>query len=163
MKLNLQSFGHLMWRTDSLEKTTMQGKIEGGRRRGWQRMRWLDGITDSIHTSLSYCKGEPPAPGQTLHPSVGKKTPLLETQRGTMTLGPIWCDLGAFNQSWEYLCFFVSFYCIKSYFISHKTAHANPYRYFRWKWTSVLIVTWQMPSLLLTSLFRRCWVLWSSW
>ena len=48
LKLKLQYFGHLMWRTDSLEKTLMLGKIEGGRRRGWQRMRWLDGITDSM-------------------------------------------------------------------------------------------------------------------
>ena len=46
LKLKLQSFGHLMRRTDSLEKTLMLGKIEGRRRRGWQRMRWLDGITD---------------------------------------------------------------------------------------------------------------------
>ena len=46
-------FGHLMWRTDSFEKTLMLGKIEGGRRRGWQRMRWLGGITDSIDMSLS--------------------------------------------------------------------------------------------------------------
>ena len=46
LKLKLQSFGHLMRRTDSLEKTLMQGKIEGWRRRGQQRMRWLDGITD---------------------------------------------------------------------------------------------------------------------
>ena len=46
LKLKLQYFGHLMWRVDSLEKTLMLGKIEGGRRRGWQRMRWLDGITD---------------------------------------------------------------------------------------------------------------------
>ena len=46
-------FGHLMWRTDSLEKTKMLGKIEGRRRRGWQRMKWLDGITDSMHMSLS--------------------------------------------------------------------------------------------------------------
>ena len=46
LKLKLQYFGHLMWRTDSLEKTLMLGKIEGWRRRGWQRMRWLDGITD---------------------------------------------------------------------------------------------------------------------
>ena len=53
LKLKLQYFGHLMRRTDSLEKTLMLGKIEGERRRGWQRMRWLDGITDSIHMSLS--------------------------------------------------------------------------------------------------------------
>ena len=53
LKLKLQSFGHLMWRTDSLEKTLMLGKIEGGRRRGRQRMRWLNGITDSMDMSLS--------------------------------------------------------------------------------------------------------------
>ena len=53
LKLKLQYFGHLMQRTDSLEKTLMLGKIEGRRRRGWQRMRWLDGITDSIDMSLS--------------------------------------------------------------------------------------------------------------
>ena len=53
LKLKLQYFGHLMWRTNSFEKTLMLGKIEDGRRRGWQRMRWLDSITDAMHMSLS--------------------------------------------------------------------------------------------------------------
>ena len=53
LKLKLQYFGHLMQRTDSLDKTLMLGKIEGGRRREWQRMRWLDGITDSMDMSFS--------------------------------------------------------------------------------------------------------------
>ena len=52
LKLKLQYFGHLMRRADSLEKTLMLGKIEGRRRRGWQRMRWLDGITDSMDMGL---------------------------------------------------------------------------------------------------------------
>ena len=53
MTLKLQYFGYLMQRADSLEKTLMLGKIEGGRRRGWQRIRWLDDITDSMGMSLS--------------------------------------------------------------------------------------------------------------
>ena len=53
LKLKLQNFGHLMQRTNSLEKTLTLGKIEGKRRRQWQRMRWLDGITDSMDMNLS--------------------------------------------------------------------------------------------------------------
>ena len=53
LKLKLQYFGHLMWRVDSLKKSLMLGKTEGRRRRGWQRLRWLDGITDSMDMSLS--------------------------------------------------------------------------------------------------------------
>ena len=53
LELKCQYFGHLMWRTDSFKKTLILEKIEGGRRRGWQRMRWLDGITDSMHMRLS--------------------------------------------------------------------------------------------------------------
>ena len=53
LKLKLQSFGHLMRRADSLEKTLKLGKIEGRRRRGWKRMRWLEGITDSMDLNLN--------------------------------------------------------------------------------------------------------------
>ena len=57
LKLKLQYFSHLMWRTNSLEKTLMLGKIEGRRRSGWQRMRWLVGITDRMDMSLSRLRG----------------------------------------------------------------------------------------------------------
>ena len=63
LMLKLQHFGHLMWRTSSLEKTLMLGKIEGRRRRGWQRMRWLDGITDSMDMKFEQTLGDSKAQG----------------------------------------------------------------------------------------------------
>ena len=57
LKLKLQYFGHLMWRADSFKKTLMFEKIEGRRRRGWQRMRWLDGITNTMHMGLGGLRG----------------------------------------------------------------------------------------------------------
>ena len=69
LKLKLQSFGHLMRRTDSLEKTLMLGKIESRRRRGRQRMRWLDGITDSVEFEQALRDGE----GQEMLQSMGSQ------------------------------------------------------------------------------------------
>ena len=71
LKLKLQYFGHLMWRTDSLEKTLMLGKIEGRRTRGWQRMRWLDGITDSMVWASSGRQWRTEKPG--VLPSMGSQ------------------------------------------------------------------------------------------
>ena len=71
LKLKLQYFGHLMWKADSLEKTLMLGKIEGRRRRGWQRTRWLDGITDSMDMSLSKAPGDGEEQGSLVLQSMG--------------------------------------------------------------------------------------------
>ena len=78
LKLNLQYFGHLMGRIDSLEKTLMLGKIEGGRKRGWQRMKWLDGITGSMDMCL--CKLPGVGDGQG---SLACCSPWVRKQSGT--------------------------------------------------------------------------------
>ena len=89
LKLELQYFGHLKWTAESKEKTLVLGKIEGGRKRGWQRMRWLDGITDAMDTYLGKHQEmveEKEAWGSAVHGVTKSQTHLATKQLSTTTM-----------------------------------------------------------------------------